>query len=153
MNKFELSFDRAIPVGEASQFNTAEVLSSGQERFIAYLEKVNLRTLISCIEECGTKIKGIKELSLPDRKSLILLKEQEKNVLSVNPRLYFLSKDKAGSLAVKELLKRFNSLGDRIMDEWFTSLLLIKTVFTKKCGINNSCSQNSYVGKMRNKLV
>lgn len=51
MNKFELSFDRAIPVGEASQFNTAEVLSSGQERFIAYLEKVNLRTLISCIEE------------------------------------------------------------------------------------------------------
>lgn len=117
MNKFELSFDRAIPVGEASQFNTAEVLSSGQERFIAYLEKVNLRTLISCIEECGTKIKGIKELSLPDRKSLILLKEQEKNVLSVNPRLYFLSKDKAGSLAVKEPLKRFNSLGDRIMDE------------------------------------
>lgn len=75
MNKFELSFDRAIPVSEASQFNTAEVLSSGQERFIAYLEKVNLRTLISCIEECGTKIKGIKELSLPDRKSLILLKE------------------------------------------------------------------------------
>lgn len=95
-------------INETSRFNAREVLSSGRERFISYLEKANLRTLISCIEKGGIKIKKIKELSGPNIKSLILLKKREKRAILVNPRLYFLSKTAAASLALEELLKRFN---------------------------------------------
>lgn len=90
----------------AGKFNPKEIFSSGQEKFVGYLEKTNLRTLIGYIEMGGIKIKKVKELSLADKKSLTLLKKREKGVLLVNPRLYFLSKADAGLLATKELLKR-----------------------------------------------
>jgi len=96
-------------LNSAGQFNPTEVFTSSQEMFVSYLEKVSLRTLVSYIEKGGTKIKKIKELSLADKKALALLKKQEKSVLLVNPRLYFLSETEAGLLATKELLKRLEA--------------------------------------------
>lgn len=96
-------------LNSAGQFNPKEVFTSGQERFASHLEKVSLRTLVSYIERGGTKIKKIKGLSLANKKALALLKKQEKSVLLVNPRLYFLSETEAGLLATKELLKRLEA--------------------------------------------
>ena len=93
----------------SGKFNPQEVFASGRERFASYLEKVSLRTLVGYIEKSGTKIKNINELSLTDKKALTLLKKQEKSVLLVNPRLYFLSKADVASLATQELLKRLQS--------------------------------------------
>lgn len=105
--KTVLDIKSSIPESVLKRFDVGEILRHSREKFITSVKNADLRTLIGYVEAGGIELKKIKEIiSREQAEKIDDIKQQQDSFITINPKLFFLSKRRAAEIALEEILTR-----------------------------------------------